>query len=370
MAELVTAGLFTRDFPPDSGDHIGLEIGDQVSDFCVYRVRGEFHCEEVDRANPRRLRYTEEELTMHRLERLPFYQVMAADLTLTGQPAELANGIWEIGRKRLQGRDASKVLFIEHGTPTETLELTVMRDSFSALCLLSHATPPRHDWHSGKTLVAGVIEVRDGRFATDVFEDLSASQRETSANTRIELDERQPTLWICGEEFSLPTTSEGMPTDGCRYLAYLFDHVEKPISCWDLYLEIRPEEKDKIGGPSWSDNVLDDRALPEFKASLKEAQAELKEAESDPSTPPTELEQLRSKVDDLREQAAKLLNRSGKSRQIVEGDRGKARQRVRKALKVVVDKITDQGAAIGSALAEALGEGETVLFHPPPDWRL
>jgi len=36
------------------------------------------------------------------------------------------------------------------------------------------------------------------------------------------------------------------------YLAYLFDHGDKPITCWDLYLAIRPEEKEKTGGPGWS----------------------------------------------------------------------------------------------------------------------
>jgi hypothetical protein len=47
MTVMVKGGLFTAGFPPDSGDHIGLEIDGDLSEFCVYRVRGEFHCEEI-----------------------------------------------------------------------------------------------------------------------------------------------------------------------------------------------------------------------------------------------------------------------------------------------------------------------------------
>jgi hypothetical protein len=177
MAEMVRGGLFVPGFPPDSGDHIGLEIDGEISEFCVYRVRGEFHCEEIREANPRRLRHTEDDLTMHTLVRTRFYEFVATDLGITGQVIELGNGIWELGRKRLQGRDNSKVIFIEVGVPATALELTLMRDPFMTLCLLHHGKSPTHDWHSDKTLVRGVIEVRDGRYASDVFEDLSASQK-------------------------------------------------------------------------------------------------------------------------------------------------------------------------------------------------
>jgi len=44
--------------------------------------------------------------------------------------------------------------------------------------------------------------------------------------------------------------------------------------------------------------------------------------------------------------------------------------RVRKALKLVIEKVKSQDAATGAALAEALGEGDLVTFRPPPDWRL
>lgn len=223
MAEMVRGGLFVRGFPPDNADHLGLEIDGEISEFCVYRVRGEFHCEEVRDANPRHLRYSEEELTMHTLSRARFYECVAKDLGVTGQVIDLGHGIWELGRKRLPGRDSSKVIFIEDGVPAAVLELALMRDEFTVFCLLHHEKPPMHDWHADKTLVSGVIEVRDGRYSSDVFEDLSASQRESSAETHIELEEQPPKLWICGEEFLLPTSFEGIPTDGCRYLAYLFD---------------------------------------------------------------------------------------------------------------------------------------------------
>lgn len=86
--------------------------------------------------------------------------------------------------------------------------------------------------------------------------------------------------------------------------------------------------------------------------------------------PADELEQARDKVHELQEQRAKLFGKAGRSRQIVEGDRGKARQRVRKALKLVIDKVKIQDAATGAALGESLGEGDPVTFRPPPDWRL
>jgi hypothetical protein len=175
MAELVRAGLFVRGFPPENSDHIGLEIDGELAEFGVYRVRGEFHCEEVREANPRRLRHSEDELTMHTLVRTRFYECVAKDLGITGQVIELGQGIWELGRKRLPGRDSSKVIFVEAGVPAAALELTLMRDPFMALCLLHHGNSPMHDWHSDKTLVRGVVEVRDGRYASDVFEDLSAS---------------------------------------------------------------------------------------------------------------------------------------------------------------------------------------------------
>ena len=66
----------------------------------------------------------------------------------------------------------------------------------------------------------------------------------------------------------------------------------------------------------------------------------------------------------------KLLNKSGGSWQIAEGDRGKARQRVRKALDVVIAKIRDQDAAIGEDLDHSLGKGGVIFFRPPQEWGL
>ena len=51
MAELVKAGLFRRGFPPEDGDHIGLEIDGEMAEFGVFRVREEFHCDETAMQN-------------------------------------------------------------------------------------------------------------------------------------------------------------------------------------------------------------------------------------------------------------------------------------------------------------------------------
>jgi hypothetical protein len=183
MAKMVRDGLFVRGFPPESGDHIGLEIDGELSEFCVYRVHDVFHCEETREANPRQLRHSEDELTMHTLARKKFYEIMAADIGVTGQVMEVENGIWELGRKASQAHENSKVIFIEQGVPGPLLELTLMRDPSEVIFLLQYETPPTHDWHCGKTLFRGVIEVRAELFASDAFKDSSPSQNIAKKNS-------------------------------------------------------------------------------------------------------------------------------------------------------------------------------------------
>jgi hypothetical protein len=282
--------------------------------------------------------------------------------------SSIAVGVWELGRKSTsEGR--AKVLFVESGVSAAALKLLLHTESFRTICVLHHGAISTNPTVMGKAILCSRVEVVGGRMLSDAFMDLEAVCLPI-CDTRINLEATPPELWICGEEFKLPISPEGIPTDGCRYLVYLFDHGDKPITCWDLYFAIRPEEKKQIGGPSWSDEITNERGKSEFKARLQEAQAELREAELDPSMPADELEQARDKVQELQEQATKLFGKSGRSRQIVEGDRGKARQRVRKALKLVIEKVKSQDAATGDALAEALGEGDLVTFRPPSDWRL
>jgi hypothetical protein len=369
MAEMVRGGLFLPGFPPDNGDHIGLEIDGEVSAFCVYRVRDEFHCEEVREANPRRLRHSEEEITMHTLVRKSFYEFVAEDLGITGRVIELGHGIWELGRKRLPGRDSSKVIFIEAGVPAAALELTLMRDSFTVLCLLHHGKSPMHDWHSDKTLVRGVIEVRDGRYASDVFEDLFASQSESSADTRIELDEYPPKLWICGEEFKLPG-DRGRPTLGVLYLAHLFENPRSPISCWDVERVVNPKLKELASLTFGADPRMDKDAQRALDESIKQASISLEEAKKDPGAAQFEIDEAQSELDRLLEQKQADTGKGGKSRLLGDTDKEKARRRVRKALDAVVAFVAKQNPVIREPLREAVGEGAEIYFNPPPDWEL
>ena len=370
MAALVEAGLFRRDFPPGDGDLIGLEIDGEMAEFGVFRVRGEFHCDETRDANPRKLRYSEAELTMHTLIRERFYTMMATDLGVSAQVGELSRGIWELGRKSLPGQGRSKVIFIEDGVRESDLTLFLMRDGYNSHCLLFHGKRPQPPNIPGKTIAQAPLEVRDGRFASEIFEELAASQNPTAAETRIDLEVSPPKLWICGEEFTLPLAPVGMPTDGCGYLAHLFEHPGKSIPCWDLLCALRPALKGEVGKAKWSDESLDKRARSEFLADLRQAKAELGEIEADDTMPECEKERARNRYDALKTESGKHLNIAGKSRPLPGGDQAKNRQKVRKALKVVILHVQKQNGPAGVALATALGDGDPVTFRPPPEWGL
>ena len=356
-------------FAPDGGDHIGLEVDGEWSEFCVYCVGDKFHCEEIREANPRRLQYSKKELAMHEVVRKKFYELVAKDIGVTGQINEITSGIWELGRKRLPGRDNSKVIFIERNVPAPLLELTLTRDPFMALCLLHHEVAPTPDWHSGKTLVRGVIEVKDGRFSSDVFEDLIASQRESSADTRIDLEEHPPKLWICGEEFKLPD-DRGRPTLGVRYLDYLFENPRTPISCWDIERMVKPKLGELTSQAHGSDTRLDKEALRALEELIKKALINVQEVMRDPSASQFEIDEAQSELDQLLERKQADTGKGGKSRLLGDTDKEKARGRVRKAIKAVIEYIANQNPAMKEPLLQAIDTGTDIYFNPPPDWNI
>jgi len=370
MAELVRSRVFERGFPPENGDALVLDIAGEAVDFEVFPTSAGFLCYEIREANPRTLRLSEDDLRLNTLRRETFYSIMAKDLEVSGQIMELGRGIWELGRKSLPGRDRSKVFFIERGVREADLIVCLMRDGYNAHCLLFHGDLPRSLEIPGKTTALALIEVRDGRFASEVFEDLAASQKPTATETGIYLEQSPPKLWICGDEFTLPTSSEDVPTDGCKYLAYLLDHPLKEISCWDLYGQAHPLLQGEIGHAVWTDDLLDQKAKQEFLRELRDARAELHEVEDDESVPEDERAAMREKVASLLEQQGKVLGIKGRSRQITSGDHTNARQNVRKALKVVIDHVQKQNDAVGIALMAALGKGDPVKFIPPPEWEI
>ncbi len=309
------------------------------------------------------------ELRWHVLSREAIYGVMIRDLGTSGKPEKLAKGIWEIGRKRLPGRDASKVIFVESGVPESALEMAIARDPFKALCLLSEGSPPKYSWHSEKTIVGGTIEVREGRFTSDVFEDLSASQHESSAETRVDLEEHPPRLWICGEEFTL-AEDRGRPTLGVLYLAHLFENPRSPITCWDIERMANPRLKELASIPLGSDPRMSKKAQRDLDESIKKALAILAEAKNAPCAAQLEIDAARAELNRLLEQKQVDTGKGGKSRLLGDPEQEKARRRVRKALNAIVVIVAAQNPVTGESLREAVGEGAEIYFNPPPDWGL
>jgi hypothetical protein len=369
MAELVRSGVFERGFPPEAGDSIVLDVDGESSDFGVHPVRGELVCYENREANPRTLRCSVEELTLNTLRRTAFYTLMARDLEITGQVTELRRGIWELGRKSLPGRDRSKVLFIERGVRETDLILCLMRDGYNTHCLLCHGNLPRQLEIPGKTTAQAILEVRDGHFVSEIFEDLAASQKPTTAETRIVLDESPPTLWICGQEFRLPD-DRGRPTLGVLYLAALFDSPRESISCWALERKVSPRLKELSSVSFGADARMDTRAQRELDEAIKTAKAELDEARREINVSESEIAELESEFERLLDKKQADSGKAGKSRTLGTPDKEKARQRVRKALDAVVVSVEKQSPEVGKQLRTAVGEGGEILFNPPSDWEI
>jgi len=367
MAQLARDGVFERGFPPETGDFIVLDIDGESSDFGVHPVRGELVCYENREANPRTLRFSVEKLTLHTLRRTAFYALMARDLGISGQVTELQRGIWELGRKSLPGRDRSKVIFIERGVRETDLATCLMRDNFNTLCLLSHGAPPRPLDVPGKLIVPGRLEVVGGRFVSEIFEDLAASQPAGAVETGIDLEESPPKLWICGQEFRLPD-DRGRPTLGVLYLAALFDRPRESISCWDLERLGKPRLETTVTTTMGSDQRLDERATRELNKQISEAEAELAEIEGDPNATELEIRDVARLLDRLRSQKKQDTGLQGKSKLLGSSDKDKARGRVRKAIAAAISFVGQQSPEIAKTLETSIGEGREIYFNPPPDW--
>jgi hypothetical protein len=369
MEELARSGVFERGFPPETGDSIVLDIDGESSDFGVHPVRGELVCYENREANPRTLRFSVEELTLHTLRRKTFYTLMAKDLGISGQVTELHRGIWELGRKSLPRRGRSKVLFIERGVGETSLATCLKRDNFNTHCLLFHDEIPRQLDIPGKLIVPGQLEVNDGRFVSEVFEDLVASQPAGAAETGIDLDVLPPELLICGEKFTLPV-DRGKPTIGSRYWSFLLEHPREAISCWDIERAVKPELKVTVATAMGADFRLDERAARELDEKIREAKIELEEARKDVHASPVEIEELQDELDQLLDRKKADTARQGSSRLLGDNDKDKARRRVRKALDAVSAFVGKQSAEVGATMADSIGEGTEIYFNPPPAWKI
>jgi hypothetical protein len=395
MAELVRGGLFVRGFPPDSGDHIGLEIDGEVSEFCVYRVRGEFHCEEIREANPRHLRYSEDDLTMHTLVRTRFYQDMAGDLGITGQLAEVARGIWEIGRRNLPGHGRVKVYFVEEGVGHAEITACIAKHGFKLNCVLFSERGPGNVSLPDKQVQAAQLLVRNGRFLTEAFEDLAASGPDSIPETGVDLDSTPQKLVILGEEFLMPL-HKNKPLIGLKYLSMMFDQPRDTIPAWDLFLAGHPgdsdnEEDDDEDGddptgsgeimtgtkrhdkrakvrPSWEDTKMDSNTWRAVGQDLDKKRKRLESLAKQGVQTGAEARNLKKEIEELKKYLDSGQGADGRKRAIKHSDRDKARDSVRGGIKVVIQHVAKQNPARAEELRNSLDLGYDVMFKPPPDW--
>lgn len=367
MGNLAKAGVFERGFPPDSGDSVVIDFGDEWVPFNVFRVRDRWQCVEDRDANPRELWLTDADLTAHTLCRGAFYGLMAGELGLSGQVAELQPGIWELGRKRLEHRGLCKVVFAEARVPCEAITLFVAQDPFRSFCVLSAGHCHNIPSVGEKTVVPGLVTVSNGKFTSGVFEDLEASSVPEVEYSGLDLAESPPKLWILGTAYQLPQ-DRGRPTLGVLYLAGLFEIPWTAISCWDLERKVNKPLETTAPAAMGSDPTLDDPAMTAIRKSIRELEAELAEMRGDPSSSEVEIRDTAKQLDRLRGRLKKDLGQHGKSRLLSAPDKDKARRRVRKALDSVVDAVGKQSEEVADKLRQALGEGAEIYFNPPQNW--
>ena len=395
MAELIRAGVFERGFPPDSGDSVVIDFGEEWVAFNVFKVRDKWQCVEDRDANPRILLLKDEDLTPCTLRREAFFALMAGDLGLTGAVAQLRTGLWELGRKSRPGRDRTKVVFAEACVPWEEIALFVTQDPFRSFCVLSAATyldiPPIGD----KTVVAGLVTVKSGNFTSSAFEDLEASGSLAASVTGVDLDSTPPKLVIMGEEFPMPI-HKGSPPIGLKYLAMLIDRARESIPVWDVFLAGHPgdsdnetagdEDEDDLAGseeimtggkfsdkrssirPAWEDVDMDAATRARVSRDLAAKRGELESILKRGGTAGKVITKLREDIAALEQYLNAGQGAGGRRRAIKHGDRDKARDSVRGALKTVIKHVARQSPQRADELEKSLDLGYDVMFKPPPDW--
>ena len=397
MAELARGGVFERGFPPETGDFIVLDIDGESSDFGVHPVRGELVCYENREANPRTLRFSVEELTLHTLRRTAFYTLMAGDLGVAGPVVRLDRGIWELGRKNIRGQGRAKIMFVEQGVGANDLVACLVRHGFKTNCLLYHGKPPAQINVPEKDVVVSSVLVTEGLFVTDVFEDVAASRPESNPETGVDLDSTPQKLVICGEDFLMPL-HKGTPLIGLKYFAVLFDRARECIPVWDLFVAAKPglsapgadgsneegeedptdtdevntgikrSDKRPITRPGWEDVRMDSGTRKIVGQDLAKKRKRLESLAKQGVQTGSEVRNLKKEISELKNYLDAGQGVGGRKRAIKHGDRDKARDSVRGGIGVVIQHVAKQNPARAEELKNSLDLGYDVMFKPPPEW--
>lgn len=400
LHELVDMGVFRLGLLPEDGAELLLEVeGGKPGWFNVLPRGASFSCYENTDLVPRTMKVGEEELRFCHLERAGFYRLMAADLGIVGQVQELGRGIWEIGRKAPTGGNRAKVTFVEEGVGRADLLLCLAQDPYLSHCLLHHGDGPGPVQIAGKTVVQSAVAVAGEAFASDLFEDLSASAAPAGPATWVEIAGGQAIVSLGGRQITIPP-HRGRPLLGAVYLSMLFDQPGVPVNAWDLFASASPDHGDNEDGAREDDDPVDGdqdaggegafggrkpdarrplpravggdertdmRAIAEVRKALEKAGKD-RIAALGLGAPPGEVAELDGQIAALERYLQENTDLGDRVRKMAGGDREKARDSVRNAIETLIGKVAGVDKALAAKLRRSISLGYEVMFTPPPEW--
>jgi hypothetical protein len=400
MAELARNGIYQPGLPPETGDCIVLDTESGPVDFFVYRIGKQILCEEDSEANRREFWFDDEkDLRWHTLKREAFYALMSGDFGIAGPVVRLDRGIWELGRRNIPSQGRAKVIFVEQGVEKNDLIACIARHGFKTNCLLFHGKSPAQISVPDRYVVASQVLVEEGRFVTEVFEDLVASRPDSIPETGVDLDSTPQRLVILGEEFQMPL-HRGKPLIGLKYLAACFDRARQCIPVWDLFVVAKPglsdndsdsDDPEDIGEedsvdtelvstgmkrsverpsiqPVWEDAKMDAVTRKKVGQDLAKKRKRLESLAEQCVTTGAEVRNLNKEVAELKKYLDGGQGIKGRKRALKHGDKEKARDSVRGGIKKVIEIVENQNPARAEELRSSLDLGYDVMFKPPPDW--
>jgi hypothetical protein len=366
-----------------------------MSEFCVYRVRDVFHCEETREANPRQLRHSEDELTMHQLNRSKFYKTMADDLGIIGNPAEITAGIWEVGRRNMPGQGRAKVFYVEHGVGDAEITACIAIHGFKLNCVLFCEKTRGSIYLPDKHIQLGQIVVQNECFFTEAFQDIAAAVPDLIAETTIDMDSTPQRVVILGEEFSMPLY-KSKPLIGLKYLSMLFDRPRETISAWNVFLaghpgdasnaednfddvdDLRNSEEVFTGmsyrdiraeiRPMWDDSKMDSKTRKSIGEDLIKKKKSLQNLLNKKDKKSSEVSNLKKEIEELQKYLNSGEGADGRKRSIKHSDRDRARDSVRGGIGIVIKHISKQNPIRAKELINSIDFGYDLMFKPPPDW--
>ena len=189
---------------------------------------------------------------------------------------------------------------------------------------------------------------------------------------------------------------KGSPPIGLKYLAMLIDRARESIPVWDVFLAGHPgdsdnetagdEDEDDLAGseeimtggkfsdkrssirPAWEDVDMDAATRARVSRDLAAKRGELESILKRGGTAGKVITKLREDIAALEQYLNAGQGAGGRRRAIKHGDRDKARDSVRGALKTVIKHVARQSPQRADELEKSLDLGYDVMFKPPPDW--